>query len=67
MSSQSGAAGSLITSGADVAAIGGFSGRESQVTVEWLADAVEHGPHPLRAHARAPTAWATTAASAPAR
>ena len=31
VSSQSGAAGSLITSGADVAAIGGFSGRESQV------------------------------------
>ena len=25
------------------------------------------GPHPLRPHARAPTAWATTAASAPAR
>ena len=43
VSSQSGAAGSLITSGADVAAIGGFSGRESQVTVEWLADAVEQG------------------------
>ena len=43
MSSQSGAAGSLITSGADVAAIGGFSGRESQVSTEWLADAVEQG------------------------
>jgi hypothetical protein len=41
VSSQSGAAGSLITSGADVAAIGGFSGRESQVSTEWLADAVE--------------------------
>ena len=43
VSSQSGAAGSLITSGADVAAIGGFSGRESQVSIEWLADAVEDG------------------------
>jgi 4-amino-4-deoxy-L-arabinose transferase-like glycosyltransferase len=41
VASQSGAAGSLITSGADVAAIGGFSGRESQVSTEWLADAVE--------------------------
>jgi hypothetical protein len=43
VASQSGAAGSLITSGADVAALGGFSGRESQVSVEWLADAVEDG------------------------
>jgi 4-amino-4-deoxy-L-arabinose transferase-like glycosyltransferase len=43
VSSQSGAAGTLITSGADVAAIGGFSGRESQVTLSWLADAVESG------------------------
>jgi hypothetical protein len=43
VSSQSGAAGTLITSGADVAGIGGFSGRESQVTISWLADAVESG------------------------
>jgi hypothetical protein len=43
VASQSGAAGSLITSGADVAALGGFSGRESQVSVAWLADAVEGG------------------------
>jgi 4-amino-4-deoxy-L-arabinose transferase-like glycosyltransferase len=43
VASQSGAAGSLINSGADVVAIGGFSGRESQVTTEWLADAVESG------------------------
>ena len=43
VSSQSGAAGSLITSGADVVAIGGFSGRESQVGIDWLADAVEQG------------------------
>jgi hypothetical protein len=43
VASQSGAAGPLITSGADVVAIGGFSGRESQVTTDWLADAVESG------------------------
>ncbi|HEX2410208.1 MAG TPA: glycosyltransferase family 39 protein [Solirubrobacteraceae bacterium] len=43
VASQSGAAGSLITSGAEVAAIGGFSGRESQVSTAWLADAVESG------------------------
>jgi 4-amino-4-deoxy-L-arabinose transferase-like glycosyltransferase len=43
VASQSGAASSLITSGADVVAIGGFSGRESQVTTAWLADAVESG------------------------
>jgi 4-amino-4-deoxy-L-arabinose transferase-like glycosyltransferase len=43
VSSQSGAAGSLISSGADVVAIGGFSGRESQVTTAWLADAVASG------------------------
>ncbi|HLM25809.1 MAG TPA: glycosyltransferase family 39 protein [Thermoleophilaceae bacterium] len=33
----------LVSSGADVAAIGGFSGRESQVSAEWLAHAVERG------------------------
>jgi hypothetical protein len=43
VSSQSGAAGQLISSGSDVAAIGGFSGRESQVSVEWLAKAVQDG------------------------
>ena len=43
MASQSGAAGQLIGSGADVAALGGFSGRESQVSLAWLADAVEQG------------------------
>jgi 4-amino-4-deoxy-L-arabinose transferase-like glycosyltransferase len=36
-------AGSIVAEGADVAAIGGFSGRESQVTLDWLADAVESG------------------------
>jgi 4-amino-4-deoxy-L-arabinose transferase-like glycosyltransferase len=43
VSSQSGAAGQLIAAGADVAAIGGFSGRESEVSLEWLAQAVEDG------------------------
>jgi len=32
-----------VRSGADVVGIGGFSGRESQVTIAWLADAVESG------------------------
>jgi hypothetical protein len=36
-------AGQLVTKGADVAAIGGFSGRESQVNAAWLASAVERG------------------------
>ena len=43
VSSQSGAAASIISSGANVAGIGGFSGRESQVTTTWLADAVRSG------------------------
>jgi 4-amino-4-deoxy-L-arabinose transferase-like glycosyltransferase len=43
VASQSGAAGQVISSGADVAALGGFSGRESQVSLAWLADAVERG------------------------
>jgi 4-amino-4-deoxy-L-arabinose transferase-like glycosyltransferase len=43
VASQSGAASSLIRSGANVVAIGGFSGRESQVTAAWLADAVAAG------------------------
>lgn len=44
VSSQNGAASTLITAGAtNVAAIGGFSGRESQVSLAWLADAVESG------------------------
>jgi hypothetical protein len=43
VSSQSGAAGQVISSGADVAAIGGFFGRESQVSIAWLADAVQDG------------------------
>jgi hypothetical protein len=43
VASQTGAAGELISSGAKVAALGGFSGRESQVSVSWLADAVASG------------------------
>jgi hypothetical protein len=43
VASQSGAASSLITSGANVVAIGGFSGRESKVSTAWLADAIASG------------------------
>jgi 4-amino-4-deoxy-L-arabinose transferase-like glycosyltransferase len=43
VSSQSGAADAIIRSGAKVAGIGGFSGRESEVNVQWLADAVRSG------------------------
>jgi hypothetical protein len=43
VSSQQGASSSIISSGADVAALGGFSGRESEVSVSWLANAVESG------------------------
>jgi 4-amino-4-deoxy-L-arabinose transferase-like glycosyltransferase len=43
VSSQSGAASQVIASGRDVAALGGFSGRETQVSVSWLADAVADG------------------------
>ncbi|HWT93824.1 MAG TPA: hypothetical protein VN238_12550, partial [Solirubrobacteraceae bacterium] len=42
-SSQSGASRQLIEGDVDVAAIGGFSGRESQVTMGWLADRVAAG------------------------
>jgi 4-amino-4-deoxy-L-arabinose transferase-like glycosyltransferase len=43
VSSQSTAARQIIASGVDVAGIGGFSGRESQVSASWLADAVDAG------------------------
>jgi 4-amino-4-deoxy-L-arabinose transferase-like glycosyltransferase len=43
VASQTGAESSIITSGANVVGIGGFSGRESQVTTEWLANAVASG------------------------
>jgi hypothetical protein len=42
VSSQSGA-GSAVLAGADVAGIGGFSGRESEVSAAWLAEAVRDG------------------------
>jgi len=41
--SQSGASAQVIAGATDVAGIGGFSGRESEVSLTWLADAVEHG------------------------
>jgi hypothetical protein len=43
VSSQTGAASQIITTGANVAGIGGFSGRESAVTVKWLAQEVAAG------------------------
>jgi 4-amino-4-deoxy-L-arabinose transferase-like glycosyltransferase len=42
VSSQSGA-GTQVIDGAEVAAIGGFSGNESKVTAQWLAGAVRDG------------------------
>ena len=41
-SSQNGTSAQVIA-GANIAAIGGFSGRESQVSATWLADAVQAG------------------------
>src|SRR6185503_19290065 len=43
VSSQQGASTTIIDGGGDVAALGGFSGRESEVSVSWLADAVRAG------------------------
>ncbi|HWK28536.1 MAG TPA: glycosyltransferase family 39 protein [Solirubrobacter sp.] len=43
VSSQSTAAAAIINSDADVAGIGGFSGRESEVSVQWLAQQVAAG------------------------
>src|SRR4051794_28373583 len=43
VSSQKGAAVPIIQSGSDVVGIGGFSGRESDVSVSWLAKAVRSG------------------------
>jgi 4-amino-4-deoxy-L-arabinose transferase-like glycosyltransferase len=43
ISSQEGAADAIIQSGSAVAGIGGFSGRESDVSATWLADAVKDG------------------------
>ncbi|HTR74465.1 MAG TPA: glycosyltransferase family 39 protein [Solirubrobacterales bacterium] len=41
--SQSGASTSIIEEGAEVAGIGGFSGKESSVSVAWLEERVESG------------------------
>jgi 4-amino-4-deoxy-L-arabinose transferase-like glycosyltransferase len=41
--SQSSAASEIVSSNAEVAGIGGFSGRESDVSVAWLADEVGKG------------------------
>jgi 4-amino-4-deoxy-L-arabinose transferase-like glycosyltransferase len=43
VSSQSSAATAIVTSGARIAGIGGFSGRESDVSVAWLSDEVRGG------------------------
>jgi len=43
VSSQSSAASAIIGDGADVAGIGGFSGRESDVSIAWLAGEVKAG------------------------
>jgi hypothetical protein len=43
VSSQEGASPSIISSGANVVGIGGFSGRESEVSVSWFADQVAAG------------------------
>ena len=43
VSSQSGAASSILSSNANVAGIGGFSGRESDVSISWLAGEVAAG------------------------
>jgi 4-amino-4-deoxy-L-arabinose transferase-like glycosyltransferase len=43
VSSQSAAAPQIVGSGADVVALGGFSGRESEVDAAWLAQAVRDG------------------------
>jgi 4-amino-4-deoxy-L-arabinose transferase-like glycosyltransferase len=43
VSSQSSAASAIVSDGAEVAGIGGFSGRESDVSVAWLAGEVSHG------------------------
>ncbi|MGZ4271998.1 MAG: ArnT family glycosyltransferase [Solirubrobacteraceae bacterium] len=43
VSSQTGASSAIIQSGASVAGIGGFSGRESDISAQWLAQAVKDG------------------------
>jgi 4-amino-4-deoxy-L-arabinose transferase-like glycosyltransferase len=43
VSSQTGASTSIISSDANVAGLGGFSGRESEVSVKWFTQAVHDG------------------------
>ncbi len=43
VASQSSAASEVVNEGANVAGIGGFSGRESDVSVSWLANQVREG------------------------
>jgi hypothetical protein len=43
VSSQSSAADAILSSNGDVAGLGGFSGRESSVSVKWLASEVAAG------------------------
>jgi hypothetical protein len=43
VSSQQGASDAIIGSGVNVAALGGFSGRESEVSISWLKQAVQDG------------------------
>jgi 4-amino-4-deoxy-L-arabinose transferase-like glycosyltransferase len=43
VSSQSSAAAAILTSGANVAGLGGFSGRESSVSAAWIAQEVAAG------------------------
>ncbi len=43
VSSQSSAAAAILSSNADVAGLGGFSGRESTVSAAWLAEQVRDG------------------------
>jgi hypothetical protein len=43
VSSQTGASSAIIQNGANVVGLGGFSGRESEVSVSWLANAVKSG------------------------
>ena len=43
VSSQSSAASAVLGSGVEVAALGGFSGRESEVSAAWLAERVAAG------------------------
>ncbi|HEV3045793.1 MAG TPA: glycosyltransferase family 39 protein [Solirubrobacteraceae bacterium] len=43
LASQSNAATAILRDGADVAGIGGFSGRESEVSVAWLAQELRSG------------------------